>query len=270
MRVAVAAATVNPTDIGLRAGIRREGLDPFRRRGSPGMELAGTIDAVGPGGDSRSGQRGDGDRARRSAPAAAAPGRAGRRAGRSVAPIPDGASLVQAATLPMNGLTVRLALDTLALAGGQDAAITGAAGAVGGYAIELAKPEGLTVIADAAAGRRGAGPRARRGRRRPARRWLRRRDPRRLPRRRRRGDRRGAAGPGDPSRRARRRQLSPCGRSPARPSGASTIQRVLVSSTSATPAALAELGRLAGEGRFTLRVAETYPPEQRRRRPPAA
>jgi NADPH2:quinone reductase len=50
----------------------------------------------------------------------------------------------------MNGLTVRLALDMLALAPGATLAITGCAGAVGGYAIELAKREGLTVVADAA------------------------------------------------------------------------------------------------------------------------
>ena len=50
----------------------------------------------------------------------------------------------------MNGLTVRLALDLLALEPGQTLAVTGAAGAVGGYAIELGKLDGLTVIADAA------------------------------------------------------------------------------------------------------------------------
>ena len=51
----------------------------------------------------------------------------------------------------MNGLTVRIALDTLGATDERVAlAITGAAGAVGGYAIQLAKLEGLTVIADAA------------------------------------------------------------------------------------------------------------------------
>ena len=47
----------------------------------------------------------------------------------------------------MNGLTVRLALDKLALAPGQTLGVTGAAGAVGGYAVELAAAEGLRVIA---------------------------------------------------------------------------------------------------------------------------
>ncbi len=68
----------------------------------------------------------------------------------SVARVPAGATDAQAATLPMNGLTTRLALDVLALAPGQVLAVTGAAGAVGGYAIQLAKADGLRVIADAA------------------------------------------------------------------------------------------------------------------------
>ena len=49
----------------------------------------------------------------------------------------------------MNGLTARLSLDLLKLSPGQVFAVTGAAGAYGGYVIQLAKAEGLTVIADA-------------------------------------------------------------------------------------------------------------------------
>jgi NADPH:quinone reductase-like Zn-dependent oxidoreductase len=63
---------------------------------------------------------------------------------------PAGVSLAEAATLPMNGLTARLALDELGLDPGQWLAVTGAAGAVGGYALQLAKVEGLRVVADAA------------------------------------------------------------------------------------------------------------------------
>jgi NADPH:quinone reductase-like Zn-dependent oxidoreductase len=47
----------------------------------------------------------------------------------------------------MNGLTVRLALDRLALRPGQTLGVTGAAGAVGGYAVELGASDGLRVIA---------------------------------------------------------------------------------------------------------------------------
>src|SRR5699024_10195829 len=51
--------------------------------------------------------------------------------------------------LSMNGLTARLALDTLNLPKGSTLAVTGAAGVMGGYAAQLAKADGLTVIADA-------------------------------------------------------------------------------------------------------------------------
>jgi NADPH:quinone reductase len=63
--------------------------------------------------------------------------------------VPAGSTDAEAATLPMNGLTVRQALDLLGLEPGQILAVTGAAGAVGGYAVQLAKAEGLRVIADA-------------------------------------------------------------------------------------------------------------------------
>ena len=67
--------------------------------------------------------------------------------GDSAAAVPDGLGLVEAATLPMNGLTVRLAYDTLALAPGAVVVVSGAAGAVGGYATQLAVADGLRVIA---------------------------------------------------------------------------------------------------------------------------
>ncbi len=57
--------------------------------------------------------------------------------------------LVEASTLPMNGLTARQTLDRFGLAPGQTIAVTGAAGCYGGYVIQLAKAEGLRVIADA-------------------------------------------------------------------------------------------------------------------------
>ena len=149
VRIRVAAATVNPTDIGLRDGHRADALKDLPPPWVPGMELAGEIDAVGPGSDWSPGQR---------VIAIVLPFRAlgGAQAelvvvpGRSVAEVPDGATLEQAATLPMNGLTVRRALDLLALDAGQTLAVTGSAGAVGSYAIKLAKLEGLRVVADAA------------------------------------------------------------------------------------------------------------------------
>src|SRR5207302_108410 len=69
----------------------------------------------------------------------------------SVARVPAGAGDVEASTLPMNGLTARLALDLLDLRPGQTLAVTGAAGCFGGYAVQLAKADGLRVVADASA-----------------------------------------------------------------------------------------------------------------------
>ncbi|HZD67334.1 MAG TPA: NADP-dependent oxidoreductase, partial [Acidimicrobiales bacterium] len=145
VRVRVAAATVNPTDLVLRAGHRAAHLPPSPPW-VPGMELAGTVDAVGPGvpwqpGDQvvaivlPTGPRGGAQAEYVVVPAA------------SVAHTPNKASLAEAATLPMNGLTVRRALDLLGLAPGQVLAVTGAAGAVGGYAVELGAAEGLRVLA---------------------------------------------------------------------------------------------------------------------------
>jgi len=67
----------------------------------------------------------------------------------SVVPIPDGASLVEAATLPMNGLTAMRGLDMLGLRSGETLAVAGGAGLLASYVIPLAKERGLRVIADA-------------------------------------------------------------------------------------------------------------------------
>ena len=149
VRIRVAAATVNPTDIGFRSG--RQTTAQLKETGArppyiPGMELAGVVDAVGEGTDWRPGdhvmaivnpRRPEGGAQAELVVVPAA----------SVARVPAGTSLEAAATLPMNGLTVRLALDRLALQPGQTLAVTGAAGAVGGYAVELGVSEGLRVIA---------------------------------------------------------------------------------------------------------------------------
>lgn len=153
VRIRVAAATVNPTDIGFRAG-RQSQQQQLAEIGVyppyiPGMELAGVVDAVGAGVVWREGER---------VMAIVTPRRPGGGAqaelvvvpAASVARVPEGVSLEEAATLPMNGLTVRLALDLLGLRPGQTLAVTGAAGAVGGYAVQLGANEGLRVFAVAA------------------------------------------------------------------------------------------------------------------------
>src|SRR5262245_11041285 len=150
VRIRIAAATVNPTDISFRIG-RQHTIAQLAEMGVhppfiPGMELAGVVDAVGKGTSWRPGDRvmaivnprrpGGGAQAELVVVPAA-----------SVARVPQGTSLEAAATLPMNGLTVRLAFDQLALTRGQTLGVTGAAGAVGAYAVELGVNDGLRVIA---------------------------------------------------------------------------------------------------------------------------
>lgn len=68
----------------------------------------------------------------------------------ALAPAPAGKTMVEAACLPLPATTADQALDTLALKPGQWLLVTGAAGAVGGFAVELAVLRGLRVIAQAA------------------------------------------------------------------------------------------------------------------------
>src|SRR5919107_273535 len=63
--------------------------------------------------------------------------------------VPAGSTDAEASTLPMNGLTARLALDLMGLRPGSVVAVTGAAGAFGGYVVQLGKADGHTVVADA-------------------------------------------------------------------------------------------------------------------------
>ncbi|MEV4217266.1 hypothetical protein [Nonomuraea sp. NPDC049725] len=58
---------------------------------------------------------------------------------------------MEAATLPLNGLIAAQALDGLGLDDGQTLLVTGAAGAVGGFAVQLAVARGLRVVAVAGA-----------------------------------------------------------------------------------------------------------------------
>jgi NADPH:quinone reductase len=66
-----------------------------------------------------------------------------------VVSMPTGADFPAASTLLMNALTARVALDRLAVQAAGTVAVTGAAGAVGGFAVQLAAGEGLRVLADA-------------------------------------------------------------------------------------------------------------------------
>ena len=149
VRVRVRAAAVNPTDTLVRDGSRAESQKEFDPPYVPGMDAAGVIDEIGEGTDTHLSV---GDDVMAIVVPRGSHGAYSEHVvvpAESVARIPKGSSLVEASTLPMNGLTARLALDLLALGPGQTLAVTGAAGASGGYVVQLATAEGLRVIADA-------------------------------------------------------------------------------------------------------------------------
>ena len=115
----------------------------------PGMDAAGTVESVGAGVE----RLAVGDEVM----AAVTPRRpeGGAQAellvvpAASVVPIPAGATLEQAATLPMNGLTALRGLELLDLEPGATLAVTGGAGLLASYVIPIAKLRGLRVLADA-------------------------------------------------------------------------------------------------------------------------
>lgn len=67
----------------------------------------------------------------------------------SVVSAPVGVDVNSASTLLVNVMTARASLETAGLSRGDAVLVTGAAGVLGGYVIELAKRDGLRVIADA-------------------------------------------------------------------------------------------------------------------------
>jgi len=67
----------------------------------------------------------------------------------SVLRLPDDVDFPAGSTFTMNALTARVLLDRLDLSAGQTLAVTGAAGAFGGYVVQMAKADGLRVVADA-------------------------------------------------------------------------------------------------------------------------
>jgi NADPH:quinone reductase-like Zn-dependent oxidoreductase len=148
VRLRVAAAAVSPTDTHLVLGAYAD-RDPVKQPPwVPGMDVAGVVAEVGDGVDHLR----VGDPAMGIVVPTGAHG-AYREdlvlPGGSVVRAPAGSDAAAASTLPMNGLTARMALDRMGLDPGRVIAVTGAAGGFGGYVVQLAKADGLTVVADA-------------------------------------------------------------------------------------------------------------------------
>ncbi|MFJ9808321.1 NADP-dependent oxidoreductase [Streptomyces sp. NPDC101158] len=153
VRIRVEAATVHPVDLATRAGVLAEaGLMAGHGRTGLGWDVAGVVEETGPGVTGFApGDRVIGMNDRLDVPL-------GTQAelvvldAHAVAAAPAGLAPASAATLPLAGLTALQALDALDLPAGETVLVTGAAGAVGGYAVQLAAARGLRVVATARPG----------------------------------------------------------------------------------------------------------------------
>ncbi|MFD8009690.1 NADP-dependent oxidoreductase [Streptomyces sp. NPDC058955] len=142
VRLRVAAAGVNPMDWKVRRGLLEE-FFPTTFPAVPGIEVAGTVDAVGEGvtglavGDEVFGWSTTGAYARYAL------------AGGNLLPKPAGLSWEAAAGLPVAGETAARVLEQLGVREGETLFLHGAAGIVGTIAVQLAVAAGVTVVGSA-------------------------------------------------------------------------------------------------------------------------
>lgn len=155
VRIRVVAAAVNPVDVATQQGhigrTRPGAVGPGEHVGL-GWDVAGVVDEPGDGVSGVSGVApGDavfGLRDRLDVAAGTFAEYVVLDAG-DVAPAPAGVSLEAASTIPLNGLTAVQALDDLGqhgLRAGQTLLVTGAAGGLGGFGVQLAALRGHRVI----------------------------------------------------------------------------------------------------------------------------
>ena len=146
--VRIAAANVNPSDIGARSGQGRRRMPDLEPPFVPGWDLAGEVVSA----EAATGYS-PGDRVVGMIPWVRIGGRVGAYAAAAavnpdwLAPLPDDVEHAVAATLPLNAMTARQGLDLIAALPGSTLLVTGASGAVGGFATQLAARDGLRVLA---------------------------------------------------------------------------------------------------------------------------
>jgi NADPH:quinone reductase-like Zn-dependent oxidoreductase len=140
-------------DVAIRAGFMRQ-VFPVAFPAVPNFDLSGVVAEVGEGVTGWS----EGDAVVAFLPMNG-PGAAAEFAAvpaELLAAAPRTVELADAAALPSSGLTARQALfEQGGLQAGQSVLVNGAGGAVGGYAVQLAKQAGATVTATASAGSAG-------------------------------------------------------------------------------------------------------------------
>ncbi|NML52126.1 NADP-dependent oxidoreductase [Streptomyces sp. R302] len=145
VRLRVAAAGVNPVDWKTRSGLMTE-FHPTAFPAVAGIEVAGTVDAIGEGvtglavGDEVFGWARSGGYAQYALAGAA-----------EVLPKPTGLSWEAAVGLPVAGETAARVLEQLGVREGETLFLHGAAGVVGTIAVQLAVAAGVTVVGSASA-----------------------------------------------------------------------------------------------------------------------
>ncbi|MFB9689234.1 NADP-dependent oxidoreductase [Amycolatopsis plumensis] len=145
VRIRVAATSFNPVDGNIRGGFM-QGPIPVVLPHTPGIDVAGTVDALGEGVTGlETGAEVVGflpmDKPGAAAEYVLAPAEA-------LTAAPKSVPLADAAALPLVGLTAHQALfDHGKVTAGQRVLVNGARGAVGGYAVQLAENAGAHVIA---------------------------------------------------------------------------------------------------------------------------
>ncbi|HEY8302380.1 MAG TPA: NADP-dependent oxidoreductase [Jatrophihabitans sp.] len=147
VRIRVVASCVNPIDLSVRAGrLTAAGLMTAQAVLGLGWDVSGVVDAVGARSDRfEVGRRVIGLRDLLFAGGAHAEYVTLHES--AVAPAPASVSAELAATIPLNALTADRALALTGLRRGDTLLVTGAAGAVGGFVVELAARQGIRTLA---------------------------------------------------------------------------------------------------------------------------
>jgi NADPH:quinone reductase len=147
--VRIAATNVNPTDIATRSGAARRRMPELEPPFVPGWDLAGEVGEV----NAPDCGYAIGDAVVGMIPFGRIGGRVGAYAQAAavqpdwLAPRPAGLDEVPGATVPLNALTAHQALELIGAPAGAAVLITGASGAVGSFATQLATQRGIRVVA---------------------------------------------------------------------------------------------------------------------------
>jgi NADPH2:quinone reductase len=145
--VDVVAAGISPTDIMMRRGNQAKLMTDLVQPYTAGMDFAGHVTKVGDGVSLKVGEAVIGVVNPRR-PDGGTQAAQIRMPADLVAAIDRNVDLVAAASVPMNAVTAMIALDALGLTPGQNLLVTGGTGIMGGFAIQLARKAGLTVLAN--------------------------------------------------------------------------------------------------------------------------